>query len=149
MHLPLMRFHIVRIIERCFHMNFFFGGGESYFNGDRWSAGGAINFRYQPILQVGIEMEYNSIELPEPYNSTDLFLISSRIDLTWTNKLFFTSFLQYNTQDNNFGQNHRFQWRFKPVSDLFIVYTDNYITKPSFEPKNRALVLKLSYWFNL
>ena len=126
-----------------------FGGAGTYFNGNRWSTGGAIDFRYQPILQVGIEVEYNSIELPDPFESADLFLVSSRIDLTWTNKLFFTSFLQYNTQDNNFGQNYRFQWRFKPVSDLFIVYTDNYVANPNFEAKNRALVLKLSYWLNL
>ncbi len=126
-----------------------FAGTGNYFNGTRSAVGGEINFRFQPILQIGVEAEYNAIELPEPYNDADLLLLSPRIDLTLTNKVFFTSFLQYNTQDRNFSQNHRFQWRFKPVSDLFIVYTDNYITTPNWETRNRALVVKLSYWLNL
>ncbi len=50
--------------------------------------------------------------------------------------------------------NSRLQWRFKPVSDLFIVYTDNYyysFDQPhdNFMPKNRSLVVKLTYWLNL
>ena len=121
----------------------------TYFNGKRSSIGGGVNYRFQPILQLGLEFEYNNIKLPDPFNDADLLLLSSRIDLTLTNKIFFTSFLQYNAQDNNFGQNHRFQWRFKPVSDLFIVYTDNYLTSPDFQIRNKALVVKLSYWLNL
>ncbi|MCP4458214.1 MAG: carbohydrate binding family 9 domain-containing protein [Cytophagales bacterium] len=121
----------------------------SYFNGRRLESGAALNYRLPPILQVGIKVEYNRINLPDPFSDSKLLLISPRIDLTWTNNLFFTSFLQYNTQDKNFSQNYRFQWRFKPVSDLFIVYTDNYITTPNFEVRNRALVIKLSYWLNI
>jgi hypothetical protein len=51
--------------------------------------------------------------------------------------------------------NSRFQWRFKPVSDLFIVYTDNYFYTfenagaiSNFTAKNRAFVIKLTYWFS-
>ncbi len=44
--------------------------------------------------------------------------------------------------------NTRLQWRFQPASDLFIVYTDNYLPAP-FEVKNRALVVKLTYWWNI
>ena len=42
----------------------------------------------------------------------------------------------------------RFQWRFAPVSDFFLVYTDNYIAD-NFTIKNRSLVAKLTYWLNL
>ncbi|MBL7794661.1 MAG: hypothetical protein JNK77_20165 [Saprospiraceae bacterium] len=52
--------------------------------------------------------------------------------------------------------NSRFQWRFRPVSDLFIVYTDNYFAESipryyvsSFAPKNKSLVVKITYWLNL
>lgn len=126
-----------------------FGRTGEYYNGNRSSIEAEINYRFQQILQLGVGLEYNAIVLPEPYNDADLLLISPRIDLTLTNKVFFTSFLQYNTQDNNFSQNHRFQWRFKPVSDIFIVYTDNYLTDPSWQTRNRALVIKVSYWLNL
>jgi hypothetical protein len=56
--------------------------------------------------------------------------------------------------------NMRFQWRFAPVSDLFIVYTQNSFapdmfgqyngndSPDNFKVRNRGLVVKLSYWFN-
>jgi hypothetical protein len=65
-----------------------------------------------------------------------------------TNKLFFTAFVQYNEQQKNVNLNTRFQWRYKPASDLFIVYTDNYFPK-NFGVKNRALVIKFTYWWNI
>ncbi|MEM6699144.1 MAG: hypothetical protein AAF599_12150, partial [Bacteroidota bacterium] len=71
-----------------------------------------------------------------------------RIDLTFTKSLFWTTFIQYNNQIDNLNINSRFQWRFRPVSDLFIVYTDNYFPD-DFVNKNRALVLKLTYWLNV
>ena len=59
-----------------------------------------------------------------------------------------TTFLQYNTQQENFNINARFNWRYKPLSDFHLVYTDNYFTG-TFAPKNRALVMKLNYWIPL
>lgn len=119
-----------------------------FFNGERLNVGANLIYRFQPIAQFGVNAEFNRISLPDPYNDADLFLVGPRLDLTLSNKVFWTTFIQYNTQDNNFGHNSRFQWRFKPVSDLFIVYTDNYLT-PTFDARNRALVVKLSYWLNL
>jgi len=50
--------------------------------------------------------------------------------------------------------NTRLQWRFAPLSDLFLVYNDNYYTEERdhslFIPrvKNRSLNLKLTYWID-
>ena len=85
--------------------------------------------------------------MPSPYNSAKFFLAGPRLDITFTDKLFFTSFVQYNNQIDNINLNLRFQWRFAPVSDLFIVYTENSIPG-DYIVKNRGLVVKLSYWFN-
>jgi hypothetical protein len=88
--------------------------------------------------------------LPEVFhnNSYDLWLVGPRIDVTFTNKLFLTNFLQYNNQTNNVNLNTRFQWRYSPASDLFIVYTDNYYAD-TFNVRNRAIVLKFTYWWNV
>ena len=50
---------------------------------------------------------------------------------------------------DNFNLNSRLQWRYKPMSDLFIVYTDNYFTDPLFKNKSRSLVFKLNYWLSM
>ena len=85
--------------------------------------------------------------MPSPYTSAEFFLIGPKLDLTFTDKLFFTSFVQYNNQIDNLNLNLRFQWRYAPVSDLFIVYTENSFPG-DYSIKNRGLVAKISYWFN-
>lgn len=128
-----------------------------YFNGTRLNLSGAINYRYQPYGFASLDFTFNRIQLPAPYNDANLFLIGPRLDFTFSRNVFWTTFFQYNSQIANLNINSRFQWRFKPVSDLFIVYTDNYLAE-SFAngrtffvgpPRNRALVLKLTYWFNI
>jgi hypothetical protein len=123
------------------------GSYGGYYNGTRWTAGTSLNYRIQPYGSLSIVTTYNDISLPSPYNSAKFFLIGPRLDITFTDKLFFTSFVQYNNQIDNLNLNLRFQWRFAPVSDLFIVYTENSIPG-DYTVKNRGLVIKLSYWFN-
>ncbi len=125
-----------------------------YFNGMRTNLQASLNYRWQPYGVFSLDMNFNRIALPQPYTSADIYLIGPRIDLTLTRSVFFTTLVQYNSQYQNMSINSRFQWRFKPVSDLFIVYTDNYFYSPdqpneNFTPKNRALVVKLTYWLNL
>ena len=107
-----------------------------------------MSWRMGYIANISMNFSYNKIRLPEPQNDADLFLIGPRIDLTFTKSLFWTTFIQYNNQIDNININTRIQWRYAPVSDLFIVYTDNYFPS-TFMPKQRALVMKLNYWFNI
>ncbi len=129
-----------------------------YFNGERSSAEGQIGYRFQPYGSFSVDFAFNRIRLPDPYKDADLILISPRIDITLTRDLFWTTFVQYNNQINNVNINSRLQWRFAPVSDLFLVYTDNYATETYTEdtllitrgqPKLRAFVFKLTYWLNI
>jgi Domain of unknown function (DUF5916)/Carbohydrate family 9 binding domain-like len=122
-----------------------FGAGQFY-NGDIVQAEAGIIFRHQPWITVELNAEYNKLSFPAPYGSADLFLLANRTEINFSNSIFWTTFIQYNTQANNFNINSRLQWRYRPVSDLFIVYTDNYFSDPLLKNKNRSLVFKLSYW---
>jgi len=122
-------------------------GYGAYYNGKRWFVEGNLNYRIQPYGYISLIYSYNNLMLPAPWERTRLWLIGTKLDVTLTDKLFFTTYVQYNQQANNVNINARFQWRYKPVSDFFIVYTDNYFPEYMVE-KNRALVLKVSYWFN-
>ena len=119
-----------------------------FFNGNRYSLRGSLTYRYQPLGQIAMNINYTYLDMPAPYTSTGLFLIGPRIDLTFSKSLFLTTFIQYNSQAENMNINTRFQWRFAPVSDFFLVYTDNYDTM-NFDVKNRAIVAKVTYWLNL
>ncbi len=126
-----------------------------YFNGTRVNLEGSLTYRFGKRGNVSMNFTYNRIRLPDPYNDADLLLVGPRFDFTFTRNIFWTTFIQYNEQINNVNFNSRFQWRFKPVSDLFIVYTDNYYAAVDGRfvdfnrPKSRALIVKLSYWLNL
>jgi hypothetical protein len=119
-----------------------------YFNGNRFNLTGTLNYRLQPYIIFSLDYAYNRLRFPEPYSSTDLYLLGPKFDVTFSKSLFLTAYFQYNSQINNININTRFQWRFKPVSDLFIVYTDNYFAD-LLRVKNRGVVLKLTYWFNI
>ena len=122
--------------------------GGYYANGTRLNLTGSLGYRFQPYVSLAITASYNDIRLPEPWKQTTFWLVGPRVDVTMTNTLFFTAFAQYNQQSKNMNVNTRLQWRYKPASDLFLVYTDNYLPTP-FTVKNRAFVLKFTYWWNV
>jgi hypothetical protein len=121
--------------------------GEFY-NGTNVNVNGEINYRYQPYGSISVRFDYNDLRLPSGYGKEKLFIVSPRMDLTFTDKLFLTTFMQYNTLADNVNLNARFQWRYKPASDFFVVYTENYLPQ-TFASKSRALVFKFTYWLNI
>lgn len=122
--------------------------GGYYEDGTRFQLASEIGYRFQPYVNLVLTATYNDIRMPEPWGRRPFWLISPRAELTLTNKLFFTGFLQYNEQTSNVNINTRIQWRFRPASDIFLVYTDNYFPE-TWDVKSRAIVLKFTYWWNL
>ncbi len=134
--------------EFSYRVNANFG---QFFNGSILGVRGQLNYRFQPFGQFGLEYGYNRIVLDDPFKPANLWLVGPRFDLTFTKSLFLTTLVQYNSQLNNMNINARFQWRYAPVSDFFLVYTDNYLTNPwdQFGARNRSIVAKVTYWLNL
>lgn len=124
------------------------GSIGEYYNGFRASVSGSLNYRLPPYANISIDYSINRINLPDPYNDATLLLIGPRLDVTVRNDLFFTGLVQYNNQIKTFNVNARVQWRFKPASDIFLVYTDNYYLDP-WVVRQRGIVLKLTYWLNV
>jgi hypothetical protein len=119
-----------------------------FFNGEITSVGGQVAYRLQPWAQFSMALNYDGIRLPEPYASADIWLVTPKIDITFNKKLFWSTLVQYSNQRANLGINSRLQWRFAPLSDLYLVYNDNYFTE-TFAPRFRSINLKLTYWLNL
>ena len=122
-----------------------------FFNGFRAGARIDLGYRIQPYARLRLRSSFNRIDLGGDFNTANLWLIGPQIDLTFTKELFLTNFLQYNSQAENLNINTRLQWRFAPVSDFFLVYTDNYKSDSfdQFESRNRAIIAKFTYWLNL
>ncbi len=119
-----------------------------YYNGSNLNWRVSLAYRFQPFGSITVNFQQDNITLPQPFKSAQLNLASLLLDLTPTRDIFLTAFLQYNTQANNVNLNTRVQWRFAPMSDIFLVYTDNY-DATSFQIRNRAIALKFTYWLNI
>ena len=124
-------------------------GYGAFFNGNRLSLNTQLNWRIQPYFTASMQLNYNNIKLPDPYPDASIWLIGPRFDVTFSKNIFWATFIQYNNQNDNFSVNTRLQWRFAPLSDLFVVYNDNYFTEDVFTPRFRTLNIKLTYWLNL
>ena len=131
-----------------------------YFNGNIFTFAATFGYRKQPYGVLSMNFNYSRIRLPSGYSNADLLLIGPKLDVSFSKSLFFTSLVQFNNQQNNLSVYTRLQWRYKPVSDFFLVYTDNYLAHDdndpalnhinrAFQSKNRALVVKCNYWLNL
>ncbi|MFM1877508.1 MAG: hypothetical protein RLZZ241_374 [Bacteroidota bacterium] len=119
-----------------------------FYNGNVFSLQGTLNLRFQPKTFVSLMMNYDRISLPEPYSKANIWLISPKFEITFSKSLFWNTLIQYSNQRDNLGVNSRLQWRFAPLSDLFLVYTDNYYVD-RFSPRYRSVNLKLTYWLNI
>ena len=117
-----------------------------YYNGYRSNIQTELNYRWQPWGTFSMSYNFNRIDMPHLEETVDIHLVGMAAEMSFTKSIFFTTFFQYNTQQDNVNINSRLQWRFRPLSDFYLVYSEN-DTASDLSVKNRALVLKLIYWF--
>ena len=142
-----MSFSYLSNPAKVFSYNLTSSGGQ-FFNGNNFSASGVFGFRIQPWVLFNLTTRYDAIRLPEPHSNANFWLITPRMDVTFSKSVFWSTMVQYSNQRDNLGINSRLQWRFAPLSDLYLVYNDNYFTK-DFGPKFRSINLKITYWLNI
>ncbi|MCS7084472.1 MAG: carbohydrate binding family 9 domain-containing protein [Bacteroidia bacterium] len=126
-----------------FYATSFYG---TYFDGTRWLGKIELTYRAQPWGLFGVVAERNEIRTPSARAS--LTLLAPRLEFAFTTSWFLTVFAQLNTQTRNINLNVRLQWRFAPMSDVFVVLTENYFDG-ALKIKNRAVALKVVYWLTL
>ena len=143
--------------QSVFRYGFSTMNGGYYAGGKRTTVAGSIGYRFQPFVSISGTASYDDLRLPQPWGRASFWLAGPRFDVTLTNTLYLTAFVQFNEQKRNVNVNTRLQWRYRPASDLFLVWTDNYLPEylqpgldlpGMFSVRNRAVVLKCAYWWN-
>jgi len=121
--------------------------GEFY-NGTTQRFAIGTNYRIQPWGNFGLEYQYNRLNFPDPYGKGVITALTSKIEIGFSRNLIWTTLFQFVDQADFMGINSRLQWRFAPMSDLFLVYIDNYdVLNSNVSTNNRAIALKLNYWY--
>ncbi len=124
-----------------------FGVYGGFYGGTKLTLRTNLTLRVQPWGNFTLGVDQNFIDINS--QSTTLNLINGRAEINFSTKLFWTTFLQYNTQSERFNVNSRIQFRYKPMSDFYLVYLDNYSTADKLINNGRSLVLKLNYWLSI
>ena len=130
-------------------------GGQTggFYNGNINRLNTNINFRVQPWGNLGFGYEWNKLDFPDPYGNEIITAFLGKLEIGFNRNLLWTTLFQYIDQSEFMGINSRLQWRFAPMSDLFLVFIDNYdvfngVAGPrDIQTNNRALILKLNYWY--
>ena len=122
--------------------------GGYFQDGKRWLFFSEMGYRFQPYIELNTLVSYNHIELEEPWGTNGFWLLGIKSNFTFTKNIFFSNLYQYNEQQKLWIFNSRFQWRYKPASDIFLVFnsSDTRMLTPN---RNWNLTLKINYWINL
>ena len=129
---------------------FYFALSHNYgkfFDGRKYSFKKSLNLRVQPRLSASMIINYDRIKLKHLDHYTELWLVGPKVDFTFNKKLFWSNLIQFSSQSENFGINSRLQWRFSGLSNLFLVFNDNYLIEDELLPRMRSFNLKLLHWF--
>lgn len=122
--------------------------GGYYSKGKRKAIFSELSYRFQPFLELNSVINYNQIKLPYPWKENSFWLLGFKANLTFTKTIFFTNLFQFNEQLGLWNFNSRFQWRYKPASDIFLVFNSNEIIFPSIST-GWNLTFKINYWLNI
>jgi len=120
-------------------------GFGSYYNGYRNQFSVNVDYRLTPLARLQILYERNDIDLKELGKET-FHLARFTGEVFFSNRLNWTTYVQYNTQIDNFNVNSRLQWEYKPLSYIYLVVSDNY--NQDIIRKNWGVAFKMNYRFD-
>jgi hypothetical protein len=119
----------------------------SFYGGDRTDVGYRGRAELTPRVSVEPGIAVNWVDMPSGrFTAT---LVSTRATVTFTPRLLTAALVQYNSTSNLVTTNVRFRWEYRPLSELFVVYSDGRDTLERGFPGviNRGLTVKLTRLF--
>ncbi len=117
----------------------------SYYSGHKNRISANAQYRLMPLARLQVRYERNHINLKE-LGSKTFHLARFTSEIFFSNRLNWTTYIQYNTQFDNFNINSRLQWEYKPLSYIYLVISDNY--NQDIVRKNWGIAFKMNYRFD-
>ena len=133
--------------------SYFIGHKQEYLADVSWRVPG-WGYRKIPRLFISGNIRHIDIDFGDSGRYA-IDLIGLKADYSFSTTTYLIGYWQLNAQNKLMNINVRFQWRYRPMSDIFIVYAQNWDQtalqlKPQTEVwgfAGRSLALKLAYWF--
>ena len=115
-----------------------------FYDGYRRGYNVGLTVRANERLNVSGNVQFNDVTLPQGAFTTTL--LTGRVNVNFTTRMFLNALLQYNTDARQWSSNVRFNIIHHPLSDFFLVYNERRDTRSS-DLINRAIIAKLTYLF--
>ena len=117
----------------------------TYYEGKRTTAGAYLNYQMLPFANFELAYDVNKIDLNQLGKET-FHLTRFTGEVFFNNRLNWTTYVQYNTQRDNFNINTRLQWEYKPLSYIYLVLTDNF--NQNITRQDWGVSFKMNYRFD-
>lgn len=96
-----------------------------FFDGTRTEVELSLNVRPRPGVNIGVETEYNGVDLAGGSFVTRVHRLNARTQVSpWIS---LANNVQYDSVTRELGWQMRFRWILKPGDDIFFVYTHNWL----------------------
>ena len=105
-----------------------------------------LDFAFRPSYHFAAEVDWRREDLELPSGDFKTNLVTTRMNYSFTPHMFLDALIQYNSAVEQIATNIRFNFIYKPLSDLFLVYNERRSTTG--EVLDRAVILKLTYIFD-
>ncbi len=113
-----------------------------FYDGRRRAASAGLVWRLRYNLSLEGSAQRNAVRRDAGDFTADL--ASLRVRYAWSTRLFGSAYTQYNTQTRAFVTNARVNFRYRPLSDLYLVYTERQDTR-TWMRNERVLALKVTH----
>ena len=105
-----------------------------FFDGDIFSVSAEANVRVSEHLKASLESRRTDVRLPErdasvtgtalPEAHFVATIYTARLGVTFTTRMYFDALVQVNTELDDVSSNLRFNYKYRPGSDIYVVYDE-------------------------
>jgi hypothetical protein len=117
-----------------------------FYGGTKVNTSAAVGARVSSRFST--ELQYNRNDVKMPWGNFLVNLSTLRVDYTFSPRMTIRSLTQYNTSTREVSNNIRFNFIYRPGSDIYVVYNDlsqTGLPADIFGRKDRQLVVKATY----
>lgn len=116
---------------------------QTFYGGDRTDY--KVGTGVRATRQFSTEIEYRRNDVDLPWGEFEANLGIARVDYAISPKMTLRSLIQYNSSTHETSTSVRFNWIYRPGSDIYLVYNDLRGAMTANMPRERQLVLKWNY----
>ena len=109
-----------------------------YWTGERTQYSFGVRFRPSYHLNTNFSFSRNNIDLKSvvPFHTSE---VGARVEYSFTPKMSFDAFVQYNNDADQITSNLRFRLIHRPLSDIYVVYNDRHDRKTELRDWNMTV----------